>query len=75
MMTVDGLKALLEARFEDGRVEVFDLTGTSDHFEVHVTSSAFEGESLIEQHKRVHAAVGDHLTGAIHALKIKTRTP
>jgi len=75
MMTVDGLKTLLAEHFEGGRVEVFDLTGTSDHFEVHVTSPVFEGKSLIEQHKLVHAAVGDHLSGAIHALKIKTRTP
>ena len=72
-MTVDGLRSLLQKHFEGGQVQVFDLTGTSDHFEVHVTSGVFEGKSLIEQHKMVHAAVGDHLTNAIHALKIKTR--
>jgi stress-induced morphogen len=74
-MTVEALKSLLQKSFEDGDVKVFDLTGTSDHFEVQITSSRFAGKSLIEQHKLVHEAVGDHLTRSIHALKIKTRTP
>ena len=42
---------------------------------MHIVSNLFEGKSLIEQHKLVHAACGEHLTQAIHALKIKTSTP
>ncbi len=75
LMTVEELKRLLEERFSDGKVEVWDLTGTSDHFGVDVTSGQFEGLSLIQQHKLVHEACGEHLTAAIHALQIKTRTP
>ena len=52
-----------------------NLTGTSDHFDVDVVSPAFEGMSLVEQHKMVHEACGIHLTTTIHALQIKTRTP
>ena len=74
-MTVESLRQLLQQKFPGSRVEVRDLTGTSDHFGVDVTSPDFEGKSLIEQHKMIHAAVGDHLTNAIHALQIKTRTP
>ena len=72
-MTVEGLQALLQEAFPGGQVKVWDLTGTSDHFGVDVASSRFEGKSLIEQHKMVHAAVGQHLTNSIHALQIKTR--
>lgn len=75
MLTVSAVQKLLEESFPDGNVRVIDLTGTSDHFGVEVVSSRFEGLSLIEQHKLVHAAVGTHLTQAIHALDIKTRTP
>jgi stress-induced morphogen len=75
MLTVSAVQKLLEASFPEGKVRVIDLTGTSDHFGVDVTSDRFEGLSLIEQHRLVHAAVGSHLTEAIHALDIKTRTP
>lgn len=74
-MTVEQLQTLLEGAFPDGQVKVWDLTGTSDHFGVDVVSPSFAGKSLIEQHKLVHQACGEHLTRAIHALQIKTRTP
>jgi stress-induced morphogen len=72
-MTVERLQALLEGAFPDGVVKVWDLTGTSDPFGVDVVSPSFQGKSLIEQHKLVHRACGEHLTQAIHALQIKTR--
>jgi len=75
MLTVDDVQALIEEAFPAGEVKVWDLTGTSDHFGVDVTSERFAGLSMIEQHKLVHAAVGEHLTQAIHAMEIKTRTP
>ena len=74
-MTPEMLKHLLEQAFTGDQVKVFDLTGTSDHFEVQIVSEQFAGKSLIEQHKLVHAACGEHLTTTIHALKIKTSTP
>lgn len=75
MLTVAAVKKLITDSFPEGEVKVVDLTGTSDHFGVDVTSTRFEGLSLIQQHKLVHAAVGTHLTNEIHALDIKTRTP
>ncbi|MFT5284963.1 MAG: stress-induced morphogen [Planctomycetota bacterium] len=75
MMTDSELKSILENGIENSTAVVNDMTGTMDHFDVDITSPVFEGMSLIEQHKLVHAAVGQHLTTTIHALKIKTRTP
>jgi stress-induced morphogen len=74
-MTESELKALIEAGIDEATVQVRDMTGTSDHFDVEVVSPAFRGKSIIDQHKMVHAAVGEHLTTTIHALQIKTRTP
>lgn len=75
MLTVAAVTKLMTDFFPGGEVKVVDLTGTSDHFGVDITSTRFEGLSLIEQHKLVHAAAGAHLTNEIHALDIKTRTP
>ena len=75
MITPEILKDLLETRIPDSVAVVTDLTGTLDHYGVDVTSPVFEGKSLLDQHRMVHEAVGEHLTTTIHALQIKTRTP
>ena len=75
MLTTQDVQKLIEDGIEESQVEVQDLTGTSDHFAVRVTSPAFAGKSLIEQHKMVHAALGEHLTTTIHAVDIKTFVP
>lgn len=54
---------------------VDDLTGTSDHFQVTIVSDDFEGLSPIERHRKVYAALGPDVGGAIHALSIKAYTP
>jgi stress-induced morphogen len=75
VLSCDDVKRLIEDNIPDATATVRDMTGTSDHFDVHVVSPAFAGKSLIEQHKLVHQAVGMHLTTTIHALQIKTATP
>ena len=45
------------------------------HFAIRIVSEAFEGRSLIQQHKLVHEAVGYPMDGRIHALEIKTIKP
>lgn len=75
MISTDDLHNMLEVHFPGDDIEVQDMTGTSDHFDVHVISERFNGLSLIEQHKLIHAACKEHMGGAIHALKIKTETP
>jgi BolA protein len=45
------------------------------HYIIRITSAAFEGLSLLEQHRKVFDAVGYPMDGRIHALEIKTHTP
>ena len=73
-MDPEQLKSLIEAGIPGARVKVRDLRGTGDHFRVEVTSSSFEGISLVKQHQMVYAAVGEELTNAVHALSIHTAT-
>ena len=74
-MDPEQLKSLIEAGIPEARVAVRDLTGTRDHFRVEVTSTAFAGKSLVEQHQMVYAAVGKELTNAVHALSVLTNVP
>lgn len=72
-MKPEEIKKRLETAYPDGRVEVVDLTGTHDHYQVYVSSSAFQGLSRIQCHKHVMAVFADELkTGEVHALTIKT---
>jgi len=73
-MTEQEMKARLTSAYPDGNIEVFDLTGTQDHWEVSVESSKFAGLNRIQQHQHVMAVFGPELkTGEVHALSIKTK--
>ena len=73
-MSVETIQALLEQAFQGGAVDVVDRTGTGDHFHVSVGSEAFDGLSLIEQHRLVNRALAAPLAdGTIHELRITTK--
>ncbi len=68
------MKTRLKEAYPDGAVDVVDLTGTHDHYQVFVESSAFAGLSRIQQHKHVMQVFDAELkTGEVHALTIKTQ--
>jgi stress-induced morphogen len=71
----DAIRSLLEQAFPDAAtLDVEDRTGTGDHFQVTVVSSAFDGLSLLDQHRRVNDALAVPLEdGSIHELRIRTR--
>jgi stress-induced morphogen len=75
MPAPDTVNSLLARAFPGARVEVVDLTGTEDHFQVVVVAPQFAGRSRIEQHKMVYAALGELMSGPIHALALSTRGP
>ena len=73
-MVSDTIRALLEETFPDAAVAVVDRTGGGDHFHVTVASRAFEGLSLVEQHRLVNRALAAPLQdGSIHELRITTK--
>ena len=74
-MEPESVKKLIANGIPDAKIEVIDTTGTKDHFSAVVISSSFEGFSLIDQHKQVYKAVGEHMTKEIHALQLKTFSP
>lgn len=73
-MTAEQMNERLKQNYPDSSIEVYDLTGTQDHWEVSVESSVFAGMSRIQQHKHVMACFAPELqTGEVHALSIKTK--
>jgi stress-induced morphogen len=75
MIAPTEVERLLLQRFADAELELVDLTGTQDHYQARIVSSAFAGKSLIEQHQLVYGALETAMSGAIHALALRTYTP
>ncbi len=70
------IAALLRRTMPDAGVRVHDMTGTMDHLEVFVQSSAFAGVPPLERHRMVERALAPaRADGRIHALQIRTATP
>lgn len=69
------VKQQIESQIEGATAEVEDLTGQENHYSVSVTSAAFEGKTLIEQHQMIYTALGEKMKDEIHALTIQTATP
>ncbi|MGZ5279622.1 MAG: BolA/IbaG family iron-sulfur metabolism protein [Pseudobdellovibrionaceae bacterium] len=73
-MNTEMMKERILKAYPDAQVDVIDLTGTQDHWEVYVESQAFQGLSRIQQHQAVMSVFGPELkTGEVHALSIKTK--
>ncbi|UBF29050.1 BolA family transcriptional regulator [Kovacikia minuta CCNUW1] len=76
MVSPQQVEAMIKAEMPDAQVQVQDLTGGGDHYQVTVISSLFEGKGLVQQHQMVYGAVRQAMsTEAIHALALKTYTP
>lgn len=74
-MTPEQLKTRLESLAPGTRAEVVDLTGTMDHYQATITSPAFAGKMMIDQHRMVLALVQAEVdSGEVHALTMKTFT-
>lgn len=59
----------------DADVRVEDSRGDGYHYAVWVRAQSFAELSRLEQHRRVFAAIGKDVGGAIHALNLDTDVP
>ena len=76
-MEPDEVAAVIEAGVDGAAatVEPSRHAEDDDHLRAVVVSPAFEGLSLVEQHRLVYDALGEHMTRDIHALELSTYTP
>jgi len=74
-MDPEAIRGRLLATFPDALCELVDLTGTQDHYELHIASDAFRGLPALRQHRLVYQALGQDVGTAIHALALKIYLP
>ncbi|MFM7364814.1 MAG: BolA family protein [Cuspidothrix sp.] len=76
MMSPQQVEGMIKAQLPDAQVQVQDLTGGGDHYQVTVVSSQFANKGLVQQHQLVYGALQQAISSeAIHALALKTYTP
>ncbi len=73
MPSPEAIRSLLLEAFPGATIDVTDTTGTQDHFQAVVVARQFGGKSRVEQHKMVYAALGELMSGPIHALALTTK--
>ena len=75
-MTADQLAERIKTLGPGTTVEVTDLTGTQDHWQVLVVSPVFEGKLSFQQHKMIMAIFKEEIaSNEVHALSMKTYSP
>ena len=74
-ITLEEIRAHIRAALPDAEVRVQDTTGGGDHFAAIVVSASFRGQTPLERHRAVYAALGAAMHGPIHALALTTLTP
>ena len=74
-MPASDIEALILQAFPDAQVTITDLAGDGDHYAARVVSAAFAGQSRVQRHKMVYAALGGRMGGELHALQLTTDVP
>ena len=69
------IERLIKAALPDALVEIQDLAGDGDHYAAKVVSEAFRGQTRVQQHQIVYAALKDQMGGVLHALALTTSAP
>jgi stress-induced morphogen len=73
-MTADEIRRRISEAIPDCTIELKDLAGDNDHWQVTVTSAAFAGKTRVQQHQMVYAAFGADMGTTLHALAVTTRS-
>ncbi len=73
MLSAQQLETYITQNLACDYIKVLGDDGT--HFEAVIVSPEFAGKSMVQQHQRVYAALGDRMKAEIHALSMRTLTP
>ncbi len=73
MLSAQQLETYITQNLVCDYIKVLGDDGT--HFEAVIVSPEFAGKSMVQQHQRVYAALGDRMKAEIHALSMRTLTP
>lgn len=75
-MTTDQIKTRLLNAYQGCNVDVTDLTGTQDHYKVHIECKQLAAVPRIQAHRAIMDLFQKELhSGEIHAFTISTAIP
>ena len=74
-MCSQDITQLIQEAFPDATINLKDLAGDQDHYEIHVTTQAFKGKTRVQQHQLVYQALKGRMGTELHALSVHTKTP
>ena len=73
------LKAEIIKRISDSlpgaTIRLHDMTGSLDHWQAEIVAKEFAGMSRLARQRKVYGALGELMTGPIHAFTCRTLTP
>ncbi len=72
-MSQEEIETRIKAAIPDAVIELTDLAGDDDHWQVTVTSATFKDIPRIRQHQAVYAAFGEDMGTTLHALSVTTK--
>ena len=74
-MSATDIERFIKEALPDATITIRDLAGDGDHYAANVVSTAFKGQSRVQQHQMVYAALKGRMGGELHALALQTSTP
>lgn len=73
-MSADEITRRVQTAIPGALIELKDLAGDNDHWQITVTSALFQGKTRVQQHQMVMGAMGHDMGTALHALSVITKT-
>ena len=73
-MNLEAMTERLRQSYPEALIQVTDLTGTENHWEVEIESTSFKGLNRIQMHQAIMKVFDPELkTGEVHALSIRAK--
>jgi stress-induced morphogen len=67
------LEELIKQAFPEAEIEITDLVGDNNHYQLSIKDACFEDKGKVAQHRLVNEALKQYLGDELHALSIKTK--
>ena len=74
-LPADDILRLIKDAFPHADIQLQDLAGDNDHYQLTVISEAFRGKTRVAQHRMVYDALKGKMGVELHALALKTAAP
>jgi acid stress-induced BolA-like protein IbaG/YrbA len=74
-LTTEQIKEMIQNHLPNAEVRIEDPQNDGVHLRAVIISEDFEGQSRLQRHRTVYAALGDVFQGPLHALQMITKTP